>query len=1108
MKNPEEHERANRDADETATGPVSSVGSSSISKEQPGDRIGRYKLLEKIGEGGMGAVWMAEQVEPVRRRVALKVIKQGMDSGRVLARFEAERQALALMDHPNIAKVLDAGSTPAGRPFFVMELVKGAPITRFCDQQQLSIRERLELFRPVCQAVQHAHQKGIIHRDLKPGNVLVALHDGRPVPMVIDFGVAKATAQRLTERTLFTEFGVIIGTPEYMSPEQAEFNQLDIDTRSDIYSLGVLLYELLTGTTPLMREHLRQSAFDELLRTIRQVDPPRPSTRLRQALDLLPAVSAQRKMTPAQLTSLLHGDLDWIVMKALEKDRARRYETANGLAMDIQRYLQDEPVVARPPGRLYRFQKSIRRNKLAYAATGAVAAALVLGIVATAWQAVRATQAKHEALAAQARAVAAQAGEETQRQKAEANEQEAIAAEKAEAAEELAARQRAYASEMNATKQSFEDDNLGRALDLLNRQQPQPGQKDLRGWEWRYLWQQTRSDALFTLCQHSSEIESLAVSADGRWLAVGVVHNDGLFVYDLQTRQQVAHLASGENSVRVAFSPTEPLLAFASDGNRATLRLWNAATRQMAGEFPLGRECADLGFSQDGKTIATATINGDVSLCRVSDGTKLASFPATDLYNIFTDIGFAVTPDLGLAAFSYGQMNSQRVRVIDLRNGKELWHTAAPKQYITTLAFSPDGKMLATAAGFNESDIHLWNVATGKEIGTLAGHGGFVSSIVFWPDGKKLASSSGDKTIRIWNVPGRKCLDVLRGHRQEVRRLALMPDDKTLVSGGKDGTVCVWDTSVTHPSQPRITVPERVVDWCFSPDGPSVLTLDRQGQVTRWPGPEFQQREPLLDVGADLTSGSDNSVFSRDGRFLAIGFTNGVTQVWDVSRRVLRRQWTNTTDLVVPYLFLANATELVVWCKSDNSNHEWDLASGRELQSWRAVSDVGNIVAFPDEKHYVEFGFNGAVQFKNAANDEVVETNLDFLEGSAAAVSPNGKLFAVASYLGYARVWNTSTWRETATLGGYLNGQPSVVFSPDGQRLATGGYISVRLWDVNSWQDVITLRGAGFLFERFAFSPDGNVIGALSREGILNLWRAPSWAEIHAAEAKDNMKPR
>ena len=400
--------------------------------ESLGRMIGRYKLMEKLGEGGCGVVYIADQSEPVRRRVALKLIKLGMDTRQVIARFEAERQALALMDHSNIARVFDAGTTETGRPFFVMELVRGIKITEHCDRSQLATEERLKLFIQVCQAVQHAHQKGVIHRDLKPANVLVTLHDGMPVPKVIDFGIAKAVSQqRLTDKTIYTAFEQFIGTPAYMSPEQAEMSGLDIDTRSDIYSLGVLLYELLTGRTPFDEKTLMQAGLDRMRQIIREQEPPRPSTRLSTLADAdLTTIAQNRQSEAPRLLHTVRGDLDWIVMKCLEKDRERRYETANGLAMDIQRHLNNEPVLARPPSRLYEFQKTVRRHKFGFAAAAGLIAVLAIGVLLSTWQAVRAVKA--ERLATQQRLRAEQEAEradlnaqaeKAQRERAEAETQ-------------------------------------------------------------------------------------------------------------------------------------------------------------------------------------------------------------------------------------------------------------------------------------------------------------------------------------------------------------------------------------------------------------------------------------------------------------------------------------------------------------------------------------------------------------------------------------------------------------------------------------------------------------------------------------------------------------
>lgn len=381
-------------------GPPGAGPMTSSIAEGPGTVVGPYKLMEKIGEGGFGLVFVAQQMQPVRRKVALKVIKPGMDTRDVVARFEAERQALAMMDHPNIARVFDAGSTETGRPYFVMELVRGIPITEFCEQRDLGTRERLELFVMVCRGVQHAHQKGVIHRDLKPSNVLVTLHDGTPVVKVIDFGVAKAIGQSLTEKTIYTRFTAMIGTPLYMSPEQAEMSGLDVDTRSDIYSLGMLLYELLTGTTPFDEQRLEKASLDELRRIIREEEPPRPSTRLTTPGDALSTLAAPRRLEPEKLSVQMRGDLDWVVMKAIEKDRTRRYETASALAADVERYLRSEPVEARPPSKLYRLRKFVLRRKATITTATLVLAAMIFGTGISIWQAARAVAERNEKIEA------------------------------------------------------------------------------------------------------------------------------------------------------------------------------------------------------------------------------------------------------------------------------------------------------------------------------------------------------------------------------------------------------------------------------------------------------------------------------------------------------------------------------------------------------------------------------------------------------------------------------------------------------------------------------------------------------------------------------------
>jgi eukaryotic-like serine/threonine-protein kinase len=1071
--------------------------------EKAGERIGRYKLLQKIGEGGCGVVYMAEQEEPVRRRVALKVIKLGMDTKSVIARFEAERQALALMDHPNIAKVLDGGATDAGRPYFVMELVRGTKITEYCDENNLSTRDRLDLFIKVCQAIQHAHQKGIIHRDIKPSNILITVNDGAAVPKVIDFGIAKATnQQQLTDKTLFTAFEQFIGTPAYMSPEQAVLTSIDIDTRSDIYSLGVLLYEMLTGKTPFDANELLASGLDEMRRMIREKEPVRPSTRLSTMLEgELTTMARHRQSEAPKLANLLRGDVDWIVMKCLEKERARRYETANGLATDIQRHLNNEPVLACPPSAVYRFQKAVRRNKLVFTAGTAVVVALVVGLGLAAAGLRQAMRARNSALAART-------AEEVQRREAQRAQTNEIHLRREAEVLALAASRRAYASDMNIAKQALDDNNLGRALDMLDEYRPKPGQPDLRGWEWRYLWSQTRSDARFTLCRETNEIHALSVSSDGNLVAASVDGRGGLSLWSVPDRREVLRLAQNERNVCVVISPTEPLVAFtgihfdASGTQRSSLRLWNLATRQLITEKALDGECKHLAIAADGGTLVTVTrgnrttyaSGGRITLWRLPEGTELRRYPLTD-----SPAGFAVTPDLRLAAVS-----AQGIRLFELKDGRELWNSDGDAG---ALALSPDGKLLAT--GSYGDDISLWNAATGQEVDRLVGHKSGVNSLVFWPDGKKLASGGADRTIRIWDIPTRTCVDTLRGHRQQVEQVALMPDQQTLVSGCRDGSVCLWNTSVNHPRRPRIDIQDSPQAWAFEAGSKSVVTFNGR-RVTRWQGENFERSEPLLETG-EKTNGGYAWCFSSDGRRLALGSVEGLVEVWDVPRRALWQRLTNSMGLVRAVKFFAEGNRLLTFSVNDHIFDDWDLTTASKVQSWQAPADIVHFALSPDERHCLVMGLvAGDVVLRDLTHKITTNLNLDIRLSHDGNYSPDGRLVAVPSSLGFARIWDAASWREVKTLGGFFSDVFGAAFLPDGSRLAVvaGGREAVRLYDTSTWLDTLTLQCEGGGLWPTMISRDGNVIGAMTVGERLQLWRAPSLSEINEAEAKEKSEIR
>ncbi|MCX6922075.1 MAG: hypothetical protein NT154_02475, partial [Verrucomicrobia bacterium] len=784
-------------------------------------------------------------------------------------------------------------------------------------------------------------------------------------------------------------------------------------------------------------------------------------------------------------------DLDSIVMKCLEKDRARRYETANGLARDIQRHLDNEPVLARAPSRLYEFQKTVQRHKVGFAATAAVIAALAGGALVSSVEAVRARRAEGE----QSRLL----------------EREQQARRKADAQERIA-RQRAYAADMNLAQQALTANDVARGKDLLDHQRPEPGQPDLRGWEWRYLWQFCQSDALYELCRQSNAISSLAVSPDGKWVAIGESRQGGLSVWDLRTRREIARLRAGEGEVATAFSPRHPFLAFSTatavgpTNWHCTIRLWDAETRQQFGkEFPLTCWCRRIDFAADGQTLFAFTTDDRLTRWRMPDGEKLGTFSAPLQQGLTPPLAAVVTPDGSLAVHA---APDGWVRALDLVTGKERWAAKAADEFVEALAVLSDGRTIASGGSSAVSTIRLWDAASGKEIGQNLTQSGWISALVFCPDGKKLASAG--QNIRLWDVNGqgqvRPLGRPLHGHQDAIWSIALVPDQSLLVSGCQDGSVHVWDTAITRQQRRRVTLPAALSAWRFASDSQSILALDQHGQVAKWQGTLFQDRRPLFEIGTNILQAN----FSADGRWLAVAPTNGSIQVWDVSRGTLLGQCASSTKRM-PFnspglLFLGQRKKLLILDHVDTV-HEWDLTTQQETGSWRSHENTANamtVAVSPDEITCLTLGRSGKrcpTSLRNMTTEQERNQDLDLSDVEDSAFSPDGKFFAAASSAGGAKVWETATLRQTAALA-FLESTFSVCFSPDGRRVLTGGGSekAVKLWDLESGQELLTLDGESTFFWPIAFSPDGNTLGSMNYKGVLHLWHAPSWGEIGLAE--------
>ncbi len=1121
----------------------------SISTERVGDFIGRYQLIEELGVGGFGIVWRAEQFEPIHREVALKVIKPGMDSREIIARFEAERQALALMDHPNIAGVLDAGATDNGRPYFVMELVKGVPVTEYCDERKLTIRQRLELFIPVCQAVQHAHQKAILHRDLKPGNILVAEVDGKPVPKVIDFGIAKALGtspdDAFESDLARTQEGVLVGTPQYMSPEQAGMGA-DMDTRSDIYMLGVILYELLTGSTPLTREALRKAGFDEVLRLIREVESVRPSNRMMPVTDIIRQISILRGTEPAKLSRSLRGDLDWITLKALEKERERRYESASSLAQDLERHLNNEPVEAGPPSTLYRLHKLVRRNRLAFAAAAAIAVLLVAGIGVSTWQAIRASRA--ESLARQRLADVQIAQQQTIKRLKESARSDWVFARdllvkdrKRDAFAYLARScendpDSASAAETSAL--ALSDWNSPPSLATLNghaemvrsAQFSADGKRMVTASNDRTarIWDVTTGALLITLDGHKDVVCSAQFSADGSRVVTASFDRTSR-VWSSEDGKLLATLKGHSGVVNGA--------QFNNDGTRVvtssedhTARLWDAASGALLATLQDFEYVWSAQFSADGRRIVNASGDGMARVWDAADGKLLVTLQgheapvrsaqfSPDGSRIMTSsddktarVWDSATGKLLItlqgheASVRSAQFSADGSRIVTASEDKtaRLWEAATGDLQVTlkghergvvSAQFSADGRRIVTAS--SDRTARVWESGMGRLLAVFHGHEGAIRSAQFSADGSRIVTASEDKTARVWAVTG-GLLAILRGHENKVWGVQFSTDGRQIVSASMDKTARVWEAA-TGRLVSIIKGHERVVSSAqFSMDGKRVVTASNDNSARVWDSASGKQLAILEGHDSEVS----NAQFSADGSRIVTAANDNTARVWDSAsgKQIVALEghegWVHCAQ------FNAKGSRIVT-ASNDNTARVWNAATGKLLAT---------LEGHQGWLQNAQFSANGS-RIVTASNDNtarVWDTSngklLSALEGhdrevNNAQFSSDGRYVVTASNDKTARVWDAVSGKLIATLIGHQGAVNSARFNADGSRIVTASNDNTaRVWETSSGKQLATITGHDSFVLNAQFSPDGHRLVTCSTDGTVRVWelviqkeRVPDW---------------
>jgi WD40 repeat protein/serine/threonine protein kinase len=994
------------------------AGAGGATDVMAGKRIGKYRVVRLIGSGGMGSVFEAMQDHP-KRQVALKVIKSGFAPPSALRRFAHEAEILARLRHPGIAQVYEAGThgdAPGAVPYFAMEFITGATtITEFSEENRLPTRDRLELFARVCDAVHHGHQRGVIHRDLKPGNIVV---DASGQPKVIDFGVARATDADMTIASLHTDVGQLVGTLRYMSPEQCEGDSGEIDIRSDVYGLGVVLYELLSGQLPY--DLTTTSPFD-IPRVIRDVDARRLS-------------SVDRS---------LHGDVETIVLKALEKDRERRYQSVADLGRDIHRYLDNEPIEAKRDSGWYVFRKTVSRHK---AAVVVACSFLVLVIASTVALGVLYGLADRQRVLAENRA-------------------EAL-------------RHTAYFNSIALAQNALETGNTTHLVQLLEGCPP-----DLRGWEWRYL-ERLSDTSVRTLRGHTGEVMSVAVSPDGSVIASGSRElntaadpDNSIRIWDAASGAALRTLKGHELFVTsVDFSPDGSLLV--SGSYDATIRLWVVETGEVLTVLR-GHDdkISTVAFSPDGSRVASAGADDSIRLWDVDGAREIRALLGHEamVHHV------AWSPD-GRTIFSAGWDNT--VRSWDAGTGRQIMTLSGHEDLVMALAVSPDGRRIASSG--TDNTVRIWDAASGEMLRVIRSGAEAAVGIAFSPDGKHVAATTA-LVVKSWDAETGRAEHVWLGHRADTPCVAYSPDGKLLVSGGKDATVKIWDASRLQDPPTLNGHDEMVRSVVVSPDGGKIISAGRDATVRVWDAPSGRELSVLEGQAAWIEA----VCVSPDGSRIAAGRTDGAIQVWEASTGESIRTLSRHGNIVTGVAFSPD-DRLIASSGLDGTARIWEAATGRLIHT--LSTDGGRLfgVAFsPDGSRIVAGGY-GCVRTWDAETGQaaLVITDAGKTFGSA-VFAPGGGQIAAACGDWTVRVWDARTGEPVHTLRGHRNPVQCVAFSPDGHRLVSGGADNlINVWDTETGKPALTLRGHSAGVSALAFSPDGDWFVSASNDHTLKIWRA------------------